>query len=104
MKMNPGIYILLLTGLLCLNSEKINAQRYDTVAVRIVQNGLKIIEMYQSDKNSSQPSERAMIISFLTNLTGIQSQSDGSWDGQTRSVNLRRTMVLPERLQQKLIN
>ena len=122
---------MLVIGSLSFYSEKIVAQQYDTTAVRIVQNSLKIIEKYLSDRNSSQPVERAVLINFLTSLTGIQSQSDGTYNGQTaptkddvknwtlwleinkqnifwenssKSVILRKAMVVPERLQQKLIN
>jgi hypothetical protein len=58
------------------------SQSYDSAAVKIVESSLKTIGDYLKDNNSDSAGLRSRAISFLTNLTGISSQSDANYFGQ----------------------
>lgn len=59
-----------------------NSQTIDSAALKIVDANLRVINDYLKDPNSDPTHKRARAITFLTYLTGIPSQSDGSFSGQ----------------------
>ncbi len=52
-------------------------------AQKTIQKYLDILQAYHSNPNSSKSSDRANIVHFLTQLTGIPSKSDGDYSGQS---------------------
>lgn len=63
-------------------SSRILGQKEDTIANNIIQRSLFIIESYLINNNSDSSLKRVAVISFLTDLTGIPSQSPGGYVGQ----------------------
>jgi hypothetical protein len=65
-------------------STKCHAQEKDSIAVGIIKRSLKIIADDIADTVLPRPVVPNMpaLISFLTDLTGVPSESDGNWDGQ----------------------
>lgn len=55
----------------------------DTVAVKIIKKSLKVISDYLKDKNSDTAMYRSRAIVFLSQLTGIPSESPGTYIGQS---------------------
>jgi hypothetical protein len=49
---------------------------------KLINESLQVLEKYLTDPNSSKSSDRASIVHFFTELTGIASKSDGSYIGQ----------------------
>ncbi|MES2850482.1 MAG: hypothetical protein V4685_15590 [Bacteroidota bacterium] len=50
---------------------------------KIIQKSLNVIEEYLKNPNSSTSTDRGSVVHFFTELTGIVSQSDGNYFGQT---------------------
>ena len=59
------------------------AQKIDSSCLRIVTTQLNIIKKYLENPNSDSLLKRVGVIQFFTNLTGIPSESDGNYIGQT---------------------
>jgi len=59
------------------------AQKIDSSCLRIVTTQLNIIKKYLENPNSDSLLKRVGVIKFLTKLTGIPSESDGNYIGQT---------------------
>ncbi len=60
----------------------VSSQVVDSVGYKIVAEQLTIIKNYLADPNSDTTLKRSVVINFLTDLTGIASESDGNFYGQ----------------------
>lgn len=58
-------------------------QKVDSACLKIVNLQLEIIKNYLGDPNADTSLKRVDAINFLTELTGIPSESDGNYIGQT---------------------
>ena len=58
-------------------------QKVDSTCFKIISSRLEVIKNYLENPNSDTLLKRVGIISFLSELTGIPSESDGSYIGQT---------------------
>jgi hypothetical protein len=68
-------------------TSQVNAQVKDSLACSIVEKSLKLIKDYLKEQNSRDVTSRALVVDFLTRLTGISSQSDGDYSGQHSPTN-----------------
>ena len=60
-----------------------SAQKIDSFACKKIENHLEVIDKYLKNKNSDPSRRRVIAIEFLTILTGIPSESDGNYFGQS---------------------
>jgi hypothetical protein len=61
---------------------QVDAQTKDSIAYSLIEKSLKVVKDYLRETNSSDVTSRALVVDFLTRLTGIPSQSDGDYIGQ----------------------
>ncbi len=65
----------------------VKSQIIDSTAHKEIESGLSIIKSFLTDKNSSLGTNRNKLIKFFTNLTGIVSESDADYFGQSTPTN-----------------